>query len=388
MKRGKVRKTSLKKKSPEKLKRSPRKRANEKKKRDQKQGLSLDAFGELRFIQEIKSHYSGFKRATRNVGIGDDCSIIGTAARNDILVTTDTQMDGVHFNSKLISPEHIGERSVAITLSDIAAMGGHPQYLFLNLGLPKTMDSNTAFKIMSGVHRACESYKVSLLGGDTFGSPKGAVLCLMALGKIARGKAVSRSGAKVRDEIFLTGTVGASALGLALLRSGFKNISKKGHQESKFAIQRHCRPVPHLAEGKFFSQEGFANAMIDISDGLSADLYNLCQASRVGAVIYESFIPLDPALSHFVKDRRRALRMSLSGGEDYCLLLTIPKKKSAQAMRKFQKRFSRKLCKIGEIVPVKKGFHLVSRSGKVRALSRQGYEHFRKSIHEVKLPMG
>ncbi len=387
----------MKKKRREKPKRFPRKKGNEKKKGDRKEGLSLAAFGELQLIQEIKNHYSGIKRVNRNVGIGDDCAIIGTATQNDILVTTDTQMDGVHFLSRFISPESIGERSVAVTLSDIAAMGGYPQYLFLNLGLPKSMDSSTALKIMSGIHKACKMYKISLLGGDTFRSSKGIILCLTALGKVSRGKAVSRSGAQVCDEIFLTGTVGTSLLGMKLLRGGFqaesrhprqKNISKKRDRKSRGAIQRHCRPVPHLAEGRFFSQRGFANAMIDVSDGLCADLYHLCEASHVGAIIYESLLPLDSALIHYVKDQRRMLRMALSGGEDYCLLVTIPKKKSALALREFQRRFSRKLFKIGEIVPVKQGIRLVSRRGKVRALSRMGYEHFRASAHEDKLSLG
>lgn len=387
----------MKKKRQEKPKRFPRKRRNEKKKRSREEGLSLASFGELRLIREIKNHYSGVKSSARNVGIGDDCAIIRTVTRNDILVTTDTQMDGVHFLSRFISPESIGERSVAVTLSDIAAMGGHPQYLFLNLGLPKMMDSSTALGIMSGIHKACKMYKISLLGGDTFRSSKSIVLCLMALGKVASGKAISRSGARVGDEIFLTGTVGSSFLGMKLLRRGFqlenrhpkqKKISKKGDRKSRGAIQRHCRPVPHIAEGRFFSQRGFASAMIDVSDGLSADLYHLCEASHVGAIIYESSLPLDAALIHFVKDQRRALRMALSGGEDYCLLVTIPKRKSALALREFQKRFSRKLFKIGEIVPLKQGIRLVSRSGKVRVLSRMGYEHFRTSAHEDKLSLG
>ncbi len=386
----------MKEKNPKKPKCSPRKRGNERKKRDKGKELNLALFGELRLIRIIKNHYSGFKATTRHVGIGDDCAVIGTAGPNDILVTTDTQMEGIHFISKFIPPELVGERSVAITLSDIAAMGGQAQYLFLNLGLPRMMDSGTALKIVSAIHKACKRHKVSLLGGDTFRSPRGTILCLTALGKIEKGRTIFRKGAEVKDDIFLTGTVGSSALGLELLRRGFqtdghhplqKNISRKEQQEARKAIERHRRPLPHLPEGKFFAQEGFANAMIDISDGLSADLYNLCQASGVGAIIYESDIPLDSSLTCFIKDRRRALKIALSGGEDYCLLLTIPKKKSTEAMRKFQRRFSRQLFKIGEIVPIKEGFHLVSRSGRVQVLSRKGYEHFRKSIHRIRFPL-
>lgn len=377
--------------------RFPLKRVNKKKRRDRIGKKNLTELGELRLIQEIKNRYAGFKGALNDMGIGDDCALIRTSAKSDLLVTTDTQMEGVHFISNLVSPELIGEKSVAITLSDIAAMGGQPRYLFLNLGLPKKIDEKYAFRIMSGVHKTCKRYRVSLLGGDTFRSSRGTVLCLMALGKVSKGKAICRTGAKLKDEIFLTGTVGASALGLALLKKGWqikahhplgKNVREKEFRESQRAIQRHCQPQPHLEEGRFFSQGNLANAMIDISDGLSSDLYNLCQASRVGAVIYESSVPFDQTLLTFVRDRRKALKMALSGGEDYCLLLTIPGQKSKQAVRRFQRKFSRQLFKIGEIVPKKEGIHLVSRRGKMRMLSRSGYEHFRKSFHATGLSLG
>jgi thiamine-monophosphate kinase len=219
----------------------------------------------------------------------------------------------------------------------------------------------------------------------------------MALGKVSKGKAIRRSGARVRDDIFLTGPVGGSALGLALLKKGWpikahqppgKNVTKKECRESQKAVQKHCQPLPHLKEGRFFSQGNLAHAMIDISDGLSSDLHNLCQASKVGAVIYESSIPLDQSLRTFVKDRRKALKMGLSGGEDYCLMLTVSRQRSLQAARKFQRRFSRPLFKIGEIVPKKEGIRLVTRQGKMRMLSRSGYEHFKKSFQATGLSLG
>ncbi len=362
------------------------KRADRGKTRTEKKLPSLKTFGELRLIQEIKKHYSGFERRINNIGIGDDCAVIRTQAKREILVTTDSQMEEIHFASNQMIPEHIGERSVAITLSDIAAMGGRPEYIFLNLGIPEKINAQVALRIMSGIHEACNKYKVSLLGGDTVKSKRGLIICLTAIGSVTKAKAVLRCGAKITDGIFLTGTVGGSALGLEMLKKGHKlggygakrnNILEKDRFHTREVIRRHVRPIPHLEEGAFFSKEQIATAMIDVSDGLSADLYNLCQASKVGAKIYESLIPFDPALLHIVNNRRKVLRMALSGGEDYCLLLTISKKNIKQAMKKFQNRFSRPLYRIGEIISENLGFRLVSKNGTVKALPRMGYEHFR-----------
>ena len=349
--------------------------------------MKLRRFGENRIIEWIRGGHCGARGKAADTGIGDDCAVIRSFGGKELLITTDSLVEDVHFSLSHSTPAIIGEKSVYVNLSDIAAMGGTPEAIFLNLGLPAETEKKIALQLISGIHRACGKYGVSLLGGDTFATTQKIFISITAVGTMRKGKAVLRSGARPQDVLFLTGTIGASALGLKLLQRDMqgerddvkqgKIMSVRDMSHAKKAIGVFCRPLPHIEEGRFLSEGGYASAMIDVSDGLSTDLHNLCRESHVGAVIHLSKIPIDPSVSHYYSSRREAVKPALSGGEDYCLLAAVPKRKADILEREFEKRFSRTLFRIGEVTAAASGIRIVSEEGVMKPLPKTGYEHFR-----------
>ncbi|MEW5805811.1 MAG: thiamine-phosphate kinase [Acidobacteriota bacterium] len=364
--------------------------------------MRLSEFGEMRLIERIERSYSGIQHSKKDIAIGDDCAVIRSLLGREILITTDALIEDIHFSFRFSSPEWIGEKAVYVNLSDIASMGGKPEFILLTMGLPPEMKKKTALRLVSGIDSGCRSFGVSLLGGDTCSSPGKVFISITAVGSMGKGKAILRSGARPSDILFLSGSVGGSSLGLRLLRKGmeyhsgyWKEREKKEKKErgekgersresygwdrfyARRAMNCYLRPRPHIEEGRFLAETGLATAMIDLSDGLSSDLHNLCRASGVGAVIRESDIPVDASLTHFLKSWKAILDAALSGGEDYCLLVAVSEGKADKLERLFQRKFSRPLYRIGEIIPASRGIGIVSRTGLLRRLPKTGYEHFK-----------
>ncbi|HVI08923.1 MAG TPA: thiamine-phosphate kinase [Candidatus Binatia bacterium] len=302
--------------------------------------------------------------------IGDDCAVLRIAARSspgsrspiadDVLVTTDFSLEGIHFRRDWHSPESIGHRCLARGLSDIAAMGGKPVAAFLSLALPSKIPQAWVDRFTRGFLALAKKYGVTLAGGDTAESPSGILADIVVVGSVARGAAVLRSGAKPGHSIYATGELGGSAAAYMQMKKGAK--LKAGDYE------RHFFPEPRIEVGKFLREKQIATAMIDTSDGLSTDLSHVCEESGVGAEIYEKLIPrartgrtlrrVDPALA-------------LHGGEDYELLFTARGKKVPARISGVP------ITEIGRITAGRK-IRLISEDGKARELKPQGWEHFRK----------
>lgn len=266
----------------------------------------------------ITSYFAkaGSPRTDVHCGVGDDGAVLQVRDGYDLVVTTDTMVVGTHFFAD-VDPRALGHKLVAVNVSDLAAMGAEPSWLSLALTLP-VIEPDWLSAFAAGLHETAEYFNCQLVGGDTTKGPLS--LTMIAKGQVPRGKAIKRSGAKVGDYIYVTGTLGDAALGLRLVQ-GVQQISKK-HQAH--ILQRFHYPTARVALGQ--ALRSVASSAMDISDGLAGDIYHILQRSAVGAYIDVQKLPLSQALKDSC-DSAQAMQLALSGGEDYELLFTVPETK-------------------------------------------------------------
>jgi thiamine-monophosphate kinase len=263
---------------------------------------------EKKLIKRIKE-MSGRTMPGIRAGIGDDCAILDPPRGHELLVTTDFSLEGTHFRREWHPPESVGNRCLARGLSDIAAMGGEPIAAFLSLALPKRLPQSWVNGFFRGFLALARLYKVTLAGGDI--SQADHILAdVMVVGSAPKGAAIRRSGAKVSDVVYVTGSLGGAAAGLNNVSRGAFRVSRKASASS---VRKHLYPEPRVAVGRWLREKKLATAMIDISDGLSTDLAHMCEESGVGAVVNELLLPVAPGASTV---------QALHGGEDYELLFT------------------------------------------------------------------
>jgi len=302
-------------------------------------------------------------------GIGDDVAVFETG-KKVFLATTDILIEDIHFERTWSDPYHLGKKALAVNLSDIAAMGGRPKYFLLSLGLPKNLSLSFVSRFYRGLREMAKRFQVDLIGGDTSLS-QNLIINICLLGEGEKRNLLYRKGANVGDDLFVTGTLGDSALGLKILqRKGLK-------AKTDGLIERHLSPCPRTDLGQAIGRDRLATAMIDVSDGLLIDTTHLLEESGRGARIWEDQIPLSRLYQkHISSYSKDYYQMALSGGEDYELLFTAPQK-----MRK--KVFSLALIhkipitRIGEILPQKKGFRIVRGDGTEYSPSCLGFNHFK-----------
>ena len=302
------------------------------------------------------------------LGIGDDAALVTIPAGQEFILTTDLSVEGVHFTSALHSPQAVGHRALARSLSDIAAMGGTPRYALVSLALSRQTGRAWLEGFYHGLLTLARRFGVAVIGGDTAVANGPVVSDVIVAGVVPRNRALLRSGARPGDRIFVSGRLGMSALGLRLLAS-LRGVRKPA---LKAAVQSHLFPEPQCALGRILSKQRLASAMMDLSDGLSTDLRRLCAASGVGARLYADRIPTPPA-----SPARDALELALHGGEDYQLLFTVPARKVAKISH--QIRRARLYC-IGEICASRR-LEIVSADGKTVPIKSLGYDHFAGQVH-------
>ena len=327
--------------------------------------MRLRDLGEFGFIDLIQRQ-TPRARGVR-LGIGDDAARVATPD-DSLLFTSDLLIEGVHFNRDWISMRDLGHKSLTASLSDIAAMGGRPAYFLLSLALPD-LAAQTAAALVRGIHAAAAEHRVALVGGDTCAADR--LIIDVFLAGFAPHGAVTRSGARAGDDIYVTGTLGDSALGLALLSEPRGTVSAR---DRNYLVRRHHRPTARVKTGMELARQGLARAMMDVSDGLAQDLGHICRASGTGAVVYQDRVPLSPAF------RRVAgpgdLTCALSGGEDYELLFTA-RSDARKAVERVARRTGVAITRIGECVPRKHGLTLVDPQGGSVPLAASGYDHFK-----------
>ncbi|MGZ9899067.1 thiamine-phosphate kinase [Shewanella gaetbuli] len=267
---------------------------------------------EFQLIEQFFTN-RGQKRRDVTLGIGDDCALVQPCEGKVIAISCDTLVEGVHFFADMPA-KALGYKSLAANLSDLAAMGAEPAWMTLALSLPE-VDEKWLEQFSLGLFEAAEYYGVALIGGDTTRGPK--CINITIHGQVPEKKALKRSGANIGDWVFVTGTLGDSALGLDIL-TGDKQVAE---EDKAYLINRHYYPTPRVLAGH--ALRGLASSAIDLSDGLSSDLGHILKASHVGAVIELDSLPLSEQLTNNV-DQQQALAYALTGGEDYELLFTVP----------------------------------------------------------------
>jgi thiamine-monophosphate kinase len=274
--------------------------------------------GEFEFIHYIKKSF-GLR------AIGDDCAVLPKDESNDLVITADLLVEDVDFRLDWTKPEDLGYKSLSVSLSDIAAMGGQPAWAMLTLGIPeKIWETDFVKRFYDGWIELAAEFRVELIGGDISRSPDRFVIDSIACGQLSKDEAVLRSGAKPGDKICVSGSLGGAAGGLRLLENKSKNDLSESWQQR--LVERQLRPFPRVTLGRFLREKGLASSMIDISDGISSDIHHLCEASGVGASIDAALLPVDKDLKHLV-DADQMIALALNGGEDFELLFTVPKEK-------------------------------------------------------------
>lgn len=309
------------------------------------------------------------------VGVGDDAAGLMPRPGTELLVTTDVLVEGVDFNLSVWPFERLGEKALVVNLSDIAAMGGRPVAFFVALSLPARARVRDAEALYRGLGRAARRYGVVLAGGDVSAAPCWSI-AVTVIGEVARGRALTRSGARPGDLLCVTGTLGDSAAGLSLLSRGPRVPRGFSRSHARWLIDRHQRPTPRLEIGARLAQQRLATSAIDLSDGLAADVRRLCEASGVGVEIDLSALPLSKALRAYAAALRRdPVAYALGGGEDFELLVTVSRKHLGRVQRLARGMIP--VAVIGRVTPSRRGLSVIDARGQRHALPRAGYEHFR-----------
>lgn len=300
------------------------------------------------------------------LGPGDDAAVLSPRPGSRLVVTCDSFFEKTHFYRNLHPPDAVGFKALSRAASDLAAMGATPRFYFLALAMPASLAGNWLEKMLAGMARAARRLGLVLAGGDTSAQPV-VSLTLTVTGEVPRGRAVSRAGARPGDRLFVSARLGEARLGLELLRRG-----QSRRTWAAPLLRRHLYPLPRIALGRWLAQSKLASAMIDISDGLSSDLHNLCRASEVGARIYSGQIP-SVAIPRVAGLRANALQCALHGGDDYELLFAVPSRLAHRIPASFR---GLRLSCIGEITRGP-AILLQDANRKSKPLRAEGWDPFR-----------
>ena len=330
--------------------------------------VNIRDIGEFGLIQRIRK-WMAASRTDLIKGIGDDVAVMEMGDKA-LLATTDILIEGIHFERSWIDPYSLGKKAILVNVSDIAAMGGTPRYFLVSLGLPKRLPISYVSQLYRGLKEGATSFRTDLVGGDTSLSPR-IILNIALLGEGKKQNLLFRNGARVGNDLWVSGTLGDSGLGLRMLGK------KHAPGTSKRLIARHLLPTPRLRLGQVLASHHLATAMIDVSDGLLIDTSHLLEESGVGVLIFGDKIPLSREYKKFVHLYSRSpYRFALTGGEDYELLFTAPRENRGR-ISSLSRSLKLPLTCIGEILPKKKGLLVARRGGKVHSPSSLGFDHFK-----------
>jgi thiamine-monophosphate kinase len=296
------------------------------------------------------------------IGIGDDAAAWQSDSSIE-LATVDSFIQDVHYPSAIVHWPELGGKALAVNLSDIAAMGGIPRYALVSLALPPDTEVDNVTAFYTGMLRLAGEYGVTIVGGDTSSAPL-VVISITVLGSSPQKRLLTRASAQPGELIAVTGNLGAAAAGLEMLT---EKLELEAEAAARFR-QAFFKPTPRIIESQLLLEQGVKTA-IDISDGLVADLGQICKASQVGARIDAEHVPVEPLVKTGFGDK--ALELALAGGEDYELLFTA----KAEVINKVKKAASCPVTVIGEIT-AGKGVTVVDGKGKPPELGRAGWEHF------------
>lgn len=281
--------------------------------------IRISGLGEFGLIERIAAHVGGAESVV--TGIGDDAAVTVLSDGMQLITSTDMLLEDVHFRRSWHDPYRLGRKTLAVSISDVAAMGGIPRWALLSLALPTEFPLAFIDDFIRGFLALAEEHGVTLIGGDTCASRSGLVLSVTIMAEQRPERIIRRSGARSGDEVWVTGTLGDAALGLRLLEKGDAQGGRGGEEE--YLLSRLLDPSPRTVAGRALADSGLVTAMIDISDGLLADFGHICEQSGVGGVLQLDKLPTSAAF-RCIASRFSAFphHLILSGGEDYELAFT------------------------------------------------------------------
>jgi thiamine-monophosphate kinase len=308
------------------------------------------------------------------VGIGDDCAVLEPSAGRPLLATTDLLIEDVHFRRRWAEPADLGWKSLAVNLSDIAAMGGRPRWALVALACPEDTSVEEAEAFFEGALGLASEHEVAVVGGDTTASPRGWIVNVTLLGEATRAP-VLRSTARPGDVIAVTGSLGRSAAGLALLELGATPVGVSADTLADLTAA-HLRPRPRVGEGRWLAAAGGVTAMIDLSDGLATDLGHIAEESGVGARVGLERVPVHAGMRAVASTLgREALAWATGGGEDYELLLTCEPGAFPRLADGLLAATGTRLTAVGEVARAGDGVRYTDAAGREVAVG-PGFEHF------------
>jgi len=332
---------------------------------------------EFDFINALRQRVASSTQSTVT-GIGDDAAVFRSNPNKETVVSTDLLVEDIDFRRTTTPPYLLGHKALAVSLSDLAAMGSRPLWCLISIGVPEDVwQTDFVDRLYDGWLDLANRYGVQLIGGDTSRAHEHIVIDSIAIGECAAGMAVKRTGAQPGDQIFVTGSLGAAAAGLRLIERGAhlaeQNLADEDSQKLDHVLLRQLRPEPRVGWGMVLGEERFATAMIDLSDGLSSDINHLCAASDAGALIDASLLPIDERVVELCG--RRALdplQLALHGGEDYELLFTVKPEHAARLPRRVD---GVEIKRIGEVTSANDGVK-ISEASRTWELKPGGWKHF------------
>lgn len=335
----------------------------------------ISSLGEFGLIEHLTKNIE-IRNASSVVGVGDDAAVLDHFG-NQLVITTDLLIEGVHFDLMYTPLKHLGYKSVVVNLSDVYAMNATPTQITISIGISNRFSVEALEDFYEGVYAACEKYAVDLVGGDTTSSNKGFVISVTAIGEVTADKYVLRSGAQKGDLLCVSGDLGAAYMGLVLLEREKKIYLENPQiqpdlENQSYIVGKMLKPEARKDIIEFLNQQQIIpTSMMDISDGLSSEILHICKQSNCGAVIYEDKLPINDHTKEFCyKLEFDPTAAALSGGEDYELLFTIKQEDYDKIV------LSEEISVIGYITEPEKGATIITKGGSTHAITAQGWNAF------------
>ena len=338
----------------------------------------VGSLGEFGLIDHLTMN-NETRNASTVLSVGDDAAVIDHFGKQTV-VSTDMLVEGIHFDLMYTPLKHLGYKSVIVNLSDVYAMNATPAQITVSIAFSNRFSVEALNEFYEGVYAACDKYNVDLIGGDTTTSQKGFIISITAIGEVAPGKFVTRSGAQKGDLICVSGDLGGAFLGLTILEREKKIfLETKGVQpdleNQDYIIGRILKPEARKDIIEFFASNNIIpTSMIDISDGLSSETLHLCKQSNLGCMLYEEKIPVSDSSRQFAyKLELDPTACALSGGEDYELLFTLPQSEYDKLV------FNENISVVGYMTDPEEGTHIVTKGGNTHKLVAQGWDPLKQS---------
>ncbi len=349
----------------------------------------ISSLGEFKLIDHLTANFAATNSSTIK-GVGDDAAVISCGSltpnpspeerggRMVKVVTTDMLVEGIHFDLMYFPLRSLGYKSVAVNLSDVYAMNATPKQITVSIAISNRFSVEALEEFYEGIQMACKKFEVDLVGGDTTSSNKGFIISVTAIGEANENEIVYRSGAKAGDLLCVSGDLGAAYCGLQLLEREKAVFREHPEAQPEFSnrqyiIGRCLKPEPRKDVIDFFRHAGIKpTSMIDISDGLSSEIFHLCKQSETGCMLQEENVPIDQETYHQALEFNvDPITCALSGGEDYELLFTIDPKDEKKI------RDADDLRVIGKILEKEKGMKMITKGGNEIALTALGWDAFK-----------